>query len=54
VTLTFVLRPQVDGARALLQRFSRRRNLDGLGPVLARSGSLEARLAVTKKEVGRA
>ena len=37
-----------------LQRLLRTREFDGLGPVLVRSGALEARLAVTKKEVRRA
>ena len=36
------------------QRFGRERDLDGLGPVLVRSGALEARLATTKGEVRRA
>ncbi len=54
VTLTFVSRAGAGGARAFLQRFSRKRDLAGLAPVLARSGALEARLAVTKKEVRRA
>jgi len=37
-----------------LHRFARRRDLEGLPPSLARSGSLEARLAVTKTDVRRA
>ena len=41
-------------ARPFLQRLSRRLNLAGLGPSLACSGALEARLATTRKEVRRA
>ena len=41
-------------AFALLRRFSSRPDLAGIAPVLARSGMLEARLAVTKKDVRRA
>ena len=40
--------------QAFLQRFARRRDLAGLGPVLARAGALESRLAATGKEVRRA
>ena len=54
VALTFASRPGADGARGFLHRFSRKRDLAGLGPVLARSGALEARLATTKKDVRRA
>ena len=54
MALTFASRPGADGARAFLRRFSRKRDLAGLGPVLARSGALEARLAITKKDVRRA
>jgi L-ornithine Nalpha-acyltransferase len=54
VTPTFASRPGADGARAFLQRFSHKRDLAGLAPVLARSGALEARLAVTNKDVRRA
>jgi putative hemolysin len=35
----------------MMDRFKRRRDLKGLSPVLERSGSLEARLATTKREV---
>ncbi len=41
-------------ALGLLHRFARRRDLAGLSPSLARSGSLEAQLAVTEKEIRRA
>ena len=54
MALTSASRPGADGARGFLRRFSRKRELGGLGPVLARSGALEARLATTKKEVRRA
>jgi putative hemolysin len=55
VALTFTSRPGADGAvRPFLLRFSRRLDLAGLGPLLARSGALEARLASTKKDVRRA
>jgi putative hemolysin len=54
VALTFESTPEREGARAFLQRFARRRDLAGLGPVLARAGALEARLAATGKEVRRA
>ncbi|MBV8104525.1 MAG: GNAT family N-acetyltransferase [Hyphomicrobiales bacterium] len=54
MALTFASMPEQGGARAFLQRFSRRRDLAGLGPVLARAGALEARLAATGKEVRRA
>ena len=54
VALSFVSRPGAAGVGAVLQRFSRKRDLAGLGPVLARSGALEARLASTKKDVRRA
>jgi putative hemolysin len=55
VALTFASRPGADGAaRPFLRRFSRRFDLAGLGPLLARSGAFEARLAVTSKEVRRA
>lgn len=40
--------------RPFLQRFSRRFDLAGLGPSLARSGPLEARLATGKKDLRRA
>jgi len=55
LALTFATRPDA-GARALLRRFVRKRDLDlaGLSPVLSQSGHLEARLAVTKKDVRRA
>jgi L-ornithine Nalpha-acyltransferase len=53
VALTFASRPTGD-ARAFLERFARKRDLAGLGPVLARSGALEARLAATGREVRRA
>ncbi len=53
MALTFATRPEA-GARALLQHFVRKRDLAGLSPVLAQSGHLEARLAVTKKDVRRA
>ena len=51
---TFASRPAADGARAFLRRFAGERDLAGLAPVLARSGALEARLAMTKKDVRRA
>ena len=54
MALTFASRPGADAARGFFRRFSRNRDLDGLGPVLARSGALEARLATTKKDVRRA
>ena len=53
VALTFASRPTGD-ARAFLERFARKRDLAGLGPVLARSGALEARLAATGRDVRRA
>jgi putative hemolysin len=55
VALTFATRPGPEGSvRPILNRFSRKRDLVGLGPVLASSGTLEARLALTKKDVRRA
>jgi putative hemolysin len=54
LTLTFVSMPQAEGAQAFLRRFARKRDLAGLGPVLARAGALEARLAATGKDVRRA
>jgi putative hemolysin len=54
VTLSFVSRPGAPGVGAFLQWFCRKRDLAGLGPVLARSGPLEARLASTKKDVRQA
>ncbi len=54
MALTFASRPGADAAFGFFQRFSRKRDLAGLGPVLARSGALEARLATTKKDVRRA
>ncbi len=55
MALTFASGPGADNAvRPLLARFSRRLDLGGLGPSLARSGGLEARLAMTKKDVRRA
>ncbi len=55
MALTFASRPGADGAvRPFLERFSRRLDLAGLGPSLARSGPLEARLATTKRDVRRA
>jgi L-ornithine Nalpha-acyltransferase len=54
VALTFASRPGAEGARGFLRRFSGKRDLEGLGPVLARSGALEARLAMTRKDVRRA
>ncbi len=55
MALIFSSRPDAEGAvRPLLQRLSRRLDLAGLGPSLARSGALEARLATTKREVRRA
>lgn len=54
VTLSLVSRPEGADAGAFLKRFSRKRDLAGLGPVLACSGPLEARLAVTGKDVRRA
>jgi putative hemolysin len=54
LALTFASMPQAEGAQAFLQRFARKRDLAGIGPVLARAGALEARLAATGKEVRRA
>ena len=55
MTLTFASKPETDDAvRPFLERFSRKLDLAGLGPSLARSGALEARLAETKKDVRRA
>ncbi|HKN27775.1 MAG TPA: GNAT family N-acyltransferase [Roseiarcus sp.] len=54
MALTFASRPGTQGARGFRHRLSRKRDLAGLGPVLARSGALEARLVTTKKEVRRA
>jgi putative hemolysin len=55
VALTFPSKSGRDAAvRPFLHRFSRKLDLAGLGPSLARSGALEARLATTKKEVRRA
>ncbi len=54
MTLTLAPRPTGDGARAFIERFARKRDLGGLGPVLARSGALEARLAATGRDVRRA
>ena len=54
MTLTLASRPTGDGARAFIERFARKRDLGGLGPVLARSGALEARLAATGRDVRRA
>lgn len=55
MTLTFASKPESDDAvRPFLERFSRKLDLAGLGPSLARSGALEARLAETKKDVRRA
>jgi L-ornithine Nalpha-acyltransferase len=51
VALTFASRGD---ARAFLARFAGKRELGGLGPVLARSGALEARLATTERDVRRA
>ena len=55
MALTLSSIPGADGAaRPFLRRFSRRFDLAGLGPTLARSGTLEARLATTKKDVRKA
>jgi L-ornithine Nalpha-acyltransferase len=56
VALTFASTPGTDGPLGFLDRFSRKRERDlaGLGPALARRGTLEARLAVTNKDVWRA
>jgi L-ornithine Nalpha-acyltransferase len=54
VALRFASRPGAGGARGFLHRSSDKRDLAGLGPVLARCGALEARLAITKKDVRRA
>ncbi len=54
MALTFASRPGAEADRGFFRRFYGNRDLDGLGPVLARSGALEARLAATKKEVRRA
>ena len=55
MALTFPSKAGRDTAvRPFLQRFSRKLDLAGLGPSLARSGALEARLATTAKEVRRA
>jgi L-ornithine Nalpha-acyltransferase len=53
LALTFASMPEGEGARPFPQRFARKRDLAGLGPVLARAGALEARLAETGKEVRR-
>ena len=55
MALTFASRSGRDGAvLPFLRRFSRSFDLAGLGPSLARSGPLEARLATSKKDVRRA
>ena len=54
LALTFASMPRPEVAQAFLQRFARKRDLAGLGPVLAHAGALEARLAATGKEVRRA
>ena len=55
MALTFASMAPRDGVvRPFLERFSRKLDLSGLGPSLARSGALEARLATTKKDVRRA
>jgi putative hemolysin len=56
VALTFTSTSGTAGPLGFLHRFSRRRERDlaGLGPTLGRSGALEARLAVTNKDVRRA
>jgi Acetyltransferase (GNAT) domain len=54
VAPTFASGPGADRYRWFLHRLSRKRDLAGLGPLLARSGALEARLAMTKKDVRRA
>ena len=52
MALIFASRP--GPAHAFLRRFAPGRDLAGLAPVLACSGSLEARLALTKRDVRRA
>jgi putative hemolysin len=54
LALTFASMPEKEGALAFVERLARKRDLAGLGPVLARVGALEARLAETGKEVRRA
>ena len=55
MALTLASRAGADGtARAFLRRFGRKRDFAGLSPVLAHSGALEARLAMTAKDVRRA
>ena len=50
----FASRSGVEGGRLLLARFSRKRELAGLPPALAASGTLEARLATNSKDMRRA
>jgi L-ornithine Nalpha-acyltransferase len=55
VLQSFASRADADGrAPGLFDRFAKKRDLAGLAPSLARSGSLEARLALTGKDVRRA
>jgi len=52
LALTFASRPRASGVvRPFLRRLSRRLDLAGLHPTLASFGALEARLAMTGKEV---
>lgn len=53
MALRFASKPLGEGGRPLSQRLACRRDLAGLDSVLARSGALEARLAVTKADVRR-
>ena len=53
LALTFASMQDGEGARAFPQSFARKRDLAGLGPVLACAGTLEARLAETGNEVRR-
>lgn len=54
MALTFATKPGANGVRPFLQRFSRRLDLSGLQPSLARCGPLEARLATSTQDVRRA
>ena len=54
MALTFGSRPEADGPRWFLRRLSRKSHPGGVGPVLAQSAALEARLATTRKDVRRA
>ena len=54
VTPTYASRPKPEVAGGLLRRLPHEPERAGLDPILARSGALEARLALGKKEVRRA